>query len=30
MSNVNWEVDPDPSSVEFSVTHLMITLYRGN
>ncbi|MBP1963841.1 polyisoprenoid-binding protein YceI [Paenibacillus aceris] len=29
MSNVNWEVDPDHSSVEFSVTHLMINRIKG-
>ncbi|AIQ21300.1 hypothetical protein H70357_34890 [Paenibacillus sp. FSL H7-0357] len=29
MSNVNWEVDPDHSSVEFSVTHLMINKIKG-
>jgi polyisoprenoid-binding protein YceI len=29
MSNVNWEVDPDHSSVEFSVTHLMINQIKG-
>lgn len=29
MSNVKWEVDPDHSSVEFSVTHLMINRIKG-
>ncbi|WP_438496550.1 YceI family protein [Paenibacillus sp. IHBB 3054] len=29
MSNVNWEVDPDHSSVEFLVTHLMISKIKG-
>lgn len=29
MSNVKWEVDPDHSSVEFSVTHLMINKIKG-
>jgi polyisoprenoid-binding protein YceI len=26
---VNWEVDPDHSSIEFSVTHLMINRIKG-
>ncbi|AIQ70159.1 YceI family protein [Paenibacillus graminis] len=29
MSNINWEVDQDHSSVEFSVTHLMINRIKG-
>lgn len=29
MSNINWEVDRDHSSVEFSVTHLMINRIKG-
>lgn len=29
MSIVNWEVDPDHSSVEFSVTHLKINRIKG-
>lgn len=29
MSNVNWEVDQDHSSVEFSVAHLMINRIKG-
>lgn len=29
MSNIKWEVDPDHSSVEFSVTHLMINKIKG-
>jgi polyisoprenoid-binding protein YceI len=29
MSNINWEVDADHSSVEFSVTHLMINRIKG-
>lgn len=29
MSTVHWQVDPDHSSVEFSVTHLMINKVKG-
>ncbi|MEC0123287.1 YceI family protein [Paenibacillus pabuli] len=29
MSSIHWEVDPDHSSVEFSVTHLMINKIKG-
>ncbi|MEK5389353.1 YceI family protein [Margalitia sp. FSL K6-0131] len=29
MSTVNWAVDPDHSSIEFSVTHLMINRIKG-
>ncbi|WAH36048.1 YceI family protein [Alicyclobacillus dauci] len=29
MSTANWQVDPDHSSVEFSVKHLMINRVKG-
>jgi polyisoprenoid-binding protein YceI len=29
MNSINWEVDKDHSSVEFSVTHLMINKIKG-
>ncbi|MFD0698125.1 YceI family protein [Paenibacillus sp. GCM10027628] len=29
MSTINWQVDPDHSSIEFSVPHLMISRIKG-